>query len=381
MSDSVPKESAPWPDLAARFSSRVRLVQFISDLSYGDAASSDCVESHRLLQRWGFEAALYAERLDSYHRQVGQHFSCYRPQHRDFLLFHYSAWSEAAQFLLELGKPLLLVYHNITPPEFFRGTEPVLWELTQKGRDALPNFAHLAVLALAKSEYSRTELEEAGFGKTGVMPVLVDFQRLDGEANPQVLQTYNDGCANLLFVGRLVPNKRQEDVIKVFYYYHRHCNPESRLFLVGAHMAVGPYLPWLKGLVERLDLGERVHFTGQASYQDLVSFYRLADVFLCMSEHEGFCVPIVESMYLGIPVVAYAAAAVPSTMGDAGILVKKKDYRAIAEVVHQVASNQQLRGRLVARGRERARAFARETVETQLAAYLAQALTSWEKPD
>ncbi|MDP2661764.1 MAG: glycosyltransferase family 4 protein [Dehalococcoidia bacterium] len=378
MADQVPSESPSLQNLKARFSPRVRLVQFISDLSYGDAASSDCMETHQLLQQWGFQAVVCADRVDRRHQSVARHFSSYRPRKTDFILFHYSAWSGAAQFLLELGKPLLLMYHNITPPEFFRGTDPVVSELTRKGLEALPRFAPLAVMAIAKSEYSRKELDRTGFERTGVMPILVDFQRLDGETSQQVLRAYDDDCTNLLFVGRVVPNKRQEDIIKTFYYYHQRCNPRSRLFLVGSHMAVGPYLQWLRKLVDELDLGGWVHFTGQISYQELLSFYRLADVFLCMSEHEGFCVPIVESMYLGIPVIAYAAAAAPFTMGQGGILVKQKDYGAIAELVHLLVNDRALRDRLVSKGRERAQDFSRENVERQFASHLEQALINWE---
>lgn len=360
--------------MSARFSARVRLVQFISDLVYADAASSDCLEFHRLFQRWGFQAAVYAGRWDGHHQKVAQDFSAYRPRKEDLILFHYSAWSPVAQFLLELGRPLVLVYHNITPPEFFGRANPQAKEAAQRGLEALPRFVPLTRLALGMSEYSRQELERAGFELTGVMPIMVDFQRLDGEPNREILQAYDDDYINLLFVGRVDPNKRHEDIIKVFYYYQRWCNPRSRLFLVGAHTPGGPYHAWMEALLDHLGLRGDVHFTGQTSHRDLLSFYHLADVFVCMSEHEGFCVPIVESMYLGIPVVAYATAAVPFTMGQAGILVRKKDYGAIAEVVCLVTSDQALRVRLVAKGRQRARDFTRERVEALLANHLARVL-------
>ncbi|MDP2726841.1 MAG: glycosyltransferase [Dehalococcoidia bacterium] len=359
--------------MRARFSARVRLVQFISDLVYADAVSSDCLELHRVFQRWGFEAAIYAGRRDSHHQRVAQELSAYRYREGDLVLFHYSAWSGVAQFLLELGKPLVLAYHNITPPEFFGRVSPQAREVAQRGIDALPRFVPLARLALGDSEFNRQELEGAGFKTTGVMPILVDFQRLDGEPNREILRDYDDDYVNFLFVGRVDPNKRQEDIIKLLYYYRR-CNPKSRLFLVGAHSPGGPYHAWMQGLVDHLGLRGDVHFTGQTSHRDLLSFYRLADFFVCMSEHEGFCVPIVESMYLGIPVVAYAAAAVPHTMGQAGVLVKRKDYGAIAELIQMVTSDRALRSRLVARGRERARDFSRERVEQILAGYIAQVL-------
>lgn len=358
--------------MSARFSRKNRLVQFISDLVYADAASSDCVEFHNLFRRWGFDAAIFAGRRDSHHQKLAEDFSSYRPRKGDLILFHYSAWSPVAQFLLEIARPMILVYHNITPPEFFGRAQPQAAETTSQGIEALPRFASFTQLALGMSEYSRRELEATGFEHTGVMPILVDFQRLDGEPNPDILHNYNDDYVNFLFVGRVDPNKKQEDVIKVLYHYQRRYNPRSRLFLVGAHTPGGAYHAWMSTLVDHLGLGRNVHFTGQTSHRDLLSYFHLADVYVCMSEHEGFCVPVVESMYLGIPVVAYDSTAIPFTMGDAGILVKKKDFAAIAEIVNLVTSDQILRARLVVKGRERAREFARERVESLLADYISR---------
>ncbi|MDO8692130.1 MAG: glycosyltransferase family 4 protein, partial [Dehalococcoidia bacterium] len=291
--------------MSGRFSSKVRLVQFISDLVYADAASSDCMEFHSLFRRWGFESSVYAGRRDSHHERTSLDFTEYEPREDDLVLFHYSAWSPVARFLLDLGRPLVLVYHNITPPAFFGRANPEAADATTRGIEALPRFVPLTILALGMSEYSRRELEEAGFKRTGAMPILVDFDRLDGEPNREILRDYGDDYVNFLFVGRVDPSKRQEDVIKTLYYYQRRCNPKSRLFLVGAHTPGGLYHAWMEALIDHLGLTADVHFTGQVSHRDLLGFFHLADVFVCMSEHEGFCVPIVESMYLGIPVVAY----------------------------------------------------------------------------
>lgn len=361
-------------NLRPPFSASVRLVQFISDLVYADAASSDCVEFHRLFREWGCEAAIYAGRRDGHHQGIAQDCSAYRPGEHDLVVFHYTAWSAVAQYLLELGRPMVFVYHNITPPEFFGRANPAAYEATRLGIEALPRFAPLTGLALGMSEYSRKQLTEAGFERTGVIPILVDFGRLDGKPNPEILKDYDDDYVNFLFVGRVDPNKKQEDLVKVLYHYQRACNPKSRLFLVGAHTAGGPYHAWIQALIDHLGIQKDVHFTGQTSHRDLLSFYRLADVFICMSEHEGFCVPLVESMYLGLPVVAYAATGVPSTLDGAGILVKNKNYAAIAEVVHEIAGNELLRRRLVQNGRRRAAEFGRDKVGSLLGSYLAEAL-------
>lgn len=344
--------------------------QFISDLVYGDAAAAECVALHCLFLRQGFRAQIYADRIDSHHTQLAQSYGQYAPQEGDLLIFHYTAWSEVAQLLLRQRWPLVLMYHNITPPEYFQGSDPQAEARARRGREELANFVPQTLLALGKSEYSGRELEAAGFARTGVLPIVLDFTPFQGQPNAEILRLFRDGYVNILSVGRVVPNKKPEDIIKILYHYRRQINPKARLFLVGAHDAAGPYCRWLAILTRHLRLAADVHLTGQVAFPDLLAYYRLADVYVSMSEHEGFGVPLVESMYVGVPIIAYAAAAVPFTMGDAGILLHQKDYAAIAEMIHLLITNQKLRQRLIAQGQQRAQAFYPERVQAQLAAHL-----------
>jgi glycosyltransferase involved in cell wall biosynthesis len=190
------------------------------------------------------------------------------------------------------------------------------------------------------------------------------------EADSQTLTRLRAaGGAHLLFVGRVVPNKRLEDVILTFYYFKRRVDPQAHLHLVGSHHQMEPYRAYLQALVARLNLPD-VHFEGHVRTAELVAFYRGADMFLCMSEHEGFGVPLIESMYYGLPVVAYAAAAVPETMGEAGILVEKKDFAGIAELLGLLLADSAWRKRLVRRQREWVRRFSPETVAATLRNHL-----------
>jgi len=374
MSSNTAAGTLSWTALSRHYALKVRPAQFISDLVYGDAAAADCLALHRLFLRQGFRAQIYAGRIDSHHAELAQSYEQYARQDGDLLIFHYTAWSEVAQLLLRQRWPLVLMYHNITPPEYFHGSDPQAEARARRGREELANFAPQTLLALGKSEYSRRELEAAGFPRTGVLPIALDFTPLHGPPNAQILRLFRDGYVNLLTVGRVVPNKKPEDIIKILYHYKRQINPKARLFLVGAHDAAGPYCRWLTALIERLRLSADVHFTGQVAFPDLLAYYRLADVYVSMSEHEGFGVPLVESMYLGVPIIAYAAAAVPFTMGDAGILVHQKNYAAIAEMIHLVITNQKLRQRLIAQGQQRAQDFSPEKVQAQLAAHLGEVL-------
>ena len=141
-----------------------------------------------------------------------------------------------------------------------------------------------------------------------------------------------------MFVGRMIPNKKIEDVIRFFHAYNRWFNPRSRLLLVGAHSGFERYVAMLQNLIDRLGVPD-VHFLGHVSNAELTAYYELADVFLCASEHEGFCVPLVESFHMGVPVLAYAATAIPATMDGAGILYHDKDPVRVAALIDQVATN------------------------------------------
>jgi glycosyltransferase involved in cell wall biosynthesis len=267
----------------------------------------------------------------------------------------------------------VLIYHNVTPSEYLEHVSHELARQMQQGRDELPEFRDTVRLALAVSEFNRQDLVAAGYPHTGVLPIALDESRYTVDSNPALVHKYDDWI-NLLFVGRIAPNKRQDDLIKVFYFYH-HIQPKSRLFLVGqAWDPAKRYWDQLRGMVEYLELGDAVHFTGHVSFGDLVTYYRLADAFVCMSEHEGFGKPLIESMYFDVPVIAYAAAAVPYTLGDAGVLVYRKDYPLIAELIDLLLTDESLLEKLLAGQRNRFEAFRQAAMFESLRSYLDEVL-------
>jgi len=241
---------------------------------------------------------------------------------------------------------MALIYHNITPPEYFVGVHRTLARQCFRGRRELRAYAGRCDLALGDSEFNRQDLEALGFPRTAVLPVVPDFSHLDTPPNPLVAGDFDDDWTNVLFVGRMIANKKIEDLIRIFHAYHTFFNPRSRLLLVGAQAGFERYLASLHQLAAALGAGH-VHFIGHVSDQELAAFYDVADIFLCASEHEGFCVPIVEAFYKQVPVIAYAAAAVPSTMDGAGVLYEEKDPMRAAALVDSVASNLSLQQEIV----------------------------------
>jgi glycosyltransferase involved in cell wall biosynthesis len=270
-------------------------------------------------------------------------------------------------------RPVLFVYHNITPTRWFEGVHKQAEDDTRLGRERLPGFAAQSPHAVAMSEYSRQELEEVGFASTGVVPLMIDFGYLDRPARA-VEQRLDDGYVNVLSVSRLAPNKCHEDTIKLFYHYKRQIEPRSRLILVGAP-TVGAYRVWLERLVRRLGLDPHVVLTGHVSDEELAAYHRGAHAFVSMSEHEGFGAAMLASMYVGVPVLAFDATAVPHVVGDAAVLLERKAHAVAAEALALlVRADSPLRRRMVARGHERVEAFLPDRVRDQLIGAIGRAL-------
>ena len=323
--------------------------QVLATLGYGDAIGHEVLGIQRVLRAAGYDAEIFVETADPRLEDL----TCdYRDlldaSHPDNLLIHhFSIGSRASRVAFALPDRMALVYHNITPPEYFVGVHKQLVELCWKGRRELGAYVTRCDIALGDSEYNRQELEALGFPETAVLPVVPDFSHLSAPPDWRVASQFDDEWTNLLFVGRMIPNKRIENVIRIFHAYRTRINPRSRLLLVGSHGGFERYLAMLHGLIGSLGTPD-VHFTGHVSNEELAAYYRVADLFLCASEHEGFCVPLVEAFHMQVPVVAYAATAVPATMDGGGVLYEDRDPLHVARIVDAVLSDGALHDRVIA---------------------------------
>jgi glycosyltransferase involved in cell wall biosynthesis len=334
-----------------------------------------------VLQRAGFESDIFVQtadpRLEPETRDYRELLDASDPE--NILIHHFSIGSRASRVAYAVPDRMVLIYHNITPPDFFVDVHELLVEQCFKGRRELGAYPSRCDLALGDSEFNRRELEGLGFAQTGVLPVVPDFSHLDGEPNPLIAGQYDDDWTNVLFVGRIIPNKRIENVIRSFHAYKRSFNPRSRLLLVGSYGGFDKYLAMLHHLMADLGTPD-VHFAGHISDAELTAYYDVADVFLCTSEHEGFCVPLVEAFYKEIPVLAYAATAVPATMDGAGVLFDTREPIDIARLMDAVLSDQRasdavIAGQNAALARLQARDF-----EGTLLGFIDQVLASPRRP-
>jgi glycosyltransferase involved in cell wall biosynthesis len=347
---------------------------FVGHLTYGDAVSYDAVNKWQALRALGLPGELFAGVIDDFHRRLARPLSAHRPVADELIVFHYAVWSEAAAYLQSLvGRPILFVYHNVTPTRWFAGVHGGAEEDTRLGRERLPSFVPRSPFAVAMSEYSRQELEEVGFPATSVVPLMIDFSHLDKGGARAVRERLADGYTNVLSVSRMAPNKCHEDTIKLFYHYKRQINPRSRLILVGATV-VPSYRLWLERLARRLGIAEHVSFPGHVSNDELAGYHHGAHAYVSMSEHEGFGASLLEAMYVGVPVLAFESTAIPYTAGDAAVLMRRKDPAVGAEALALLLEDGPLQRRMVAKGRAHVAGFAPERVRDRLLEAVGRAL-------
>lgn len=286
----------------------------------------------------------------------------------DLLIYHYSIYSPNLDLYESSRNRKLVIYHNITPPEFFHGYDATLEDHCGRGRTALVRLAGCD-LGVGDSDYNRRELVRAGVpeAQSDVLPIFVDAAEFgETEVDAELYdRVRSNGKVNLLFVGRMAPHKAFEDLIKLVSAYRDGIDDRVHLWLIGRN-TTPLYYAQLVALVEQLDLSSFVTFAELVSLTELCSYYAAADVYVTASRHEGFAVPLLESMSFDLPIFAYNATAHPDTLGPAGVLFNRLEYPVLAETIHTLATHQPLRQSLIARQRQRLADFSTECVENQL---------------
>jgi glycosyltransferase involved in cell wall biosynthesis len=333
--------------------------QFHPVLAPGDAMSDHVFALRDRFRAWGYESDAFAVELKPGLESEGHSYRelFRRTKPEDTLVLHFSMGHEIYDQLAKLKARRVLIYHNVTPSEFFVGINPHAAAHARLGARQLAHLAPAIDLAVGVSEFNRRALEEAGYAKTATVPILIDWKRYDAEPDPDARALVAGVHSKLLFVGRISPNKRQDELIRMLAYYRRCIDPEALLVLVGSHRDQPQYYARLRALSQSLGLDGAVRFTGSVTLPQLIAYYQRASAFISLSEHEGIGIPILESMYLGVPVVALDAAAVGETMGGAGVLLPKKDLAEAAEACALLNDDLGWRATLVDAGHARVKAF------------------------
>lgn len=350
------------------------LHQFVPNLAAGDAIGVHVRLTQQVLRAAGWESDIFYDDCQASVRRLGRHYTAFDRgidgRGGDaWILFQLSTGSPMTGFLLDQELPFGVYFHNITPPLYFDRWEPGAADNLRQALCDMRRLAPHARFGLANSTFSETDLATAGYGPTAVSPVLMDAKELDRPHSERLLQRLRretaGGGTRWLFVGRVAPNKCQHDVIAAFAAYRELYDGSAHLTLVGGRTS-NVYYRSLELLAAELGVAGAVEFTDTISDEEKLACYRAADVFVCLSEHEGFKVPVLEAMHFDVPVVAYEASAVPETVGDGGLLLSDKDPLLVATAVDRVLRDEALRVELVAAGRRRAEHFALEHTSRRL---------------
>lgn len=346
--------------------------QWVPAAHRGDAVGDSARRMRALLRAMGHDSELYALTIDDDLSDDVRPFADPAAERGDVTILHYALPSPMTEALAHLQGGRVLQYHNVTPASFFAPYDPALFRLALLARQDLATLVGRVDLALGVSEYNRRELEEMGFRPTGVLTLAVDLSRVTARpVRPALEKVLDDEFVNFLFVGRIAPNKKIEDHIRLAEHYKRYVDAYYRFLFVGRFDAVPGYYATVRALMtEYRQIHERFIFTGPVSDEELAVYYRRAAVYISLSEHEGFCAPLLEAMAAGVPVLAYAAAAVPETLGGAGVQFAPKDLEYAAELAGALAFDDDLRADVIAGQHRRVAEFGDDRVRRELQAVL-----------
>lgn len=352
--------------------------QLVAGFTHGDAISNEAVVMRGIFRSWDFESDIFSEtrRILPELRNDAKDVSAYKAicKPDDIALLHLSVGSDVNEAFAQLPCRKAILYHNITPAEYFTGIQDQIARGLARGREQAKRLAGSAQVVMADSSFNASELREWGYPESRVLPLVLDLERLRDHANRYTRYKYDDDLVNVLFVGRCAPNKRIEDCLAAFYYFQKFVEPNSRFIHVGSYAGTEQYHALLLTQQREMQLNH-VDLVGTMRQDELNAVYRASGVFLCMSEHEGFCIPLIEAMVSDVPVLAYAAAAVPETLDGAGVLFHEKRYDLVAEMMGRLVRDQALRNAVIQGQRQRLARYEQRDLAEELRQHLAPLLS------
>lgn len=349
--------------------------QILSGFADGDAISHCARVLRDQVRALGFDSELYVvpEHCSPALRGECRPLAEYRGAADEHVIHHYSIGSPALDVYLRSPARRILLYHNITPAEYFTAFDEGVARQLAEARALLPGVVRGSAACWAVSRFNAAELEAVGARDVQVFPLVFDPAPLDVPADHLVLDKFQARLTNILFVGRIAPNKKVETLVEAFCWYNKTLNPFSRLILVGSELSCPRYYAMLRMLAGDFDL-PNVCFEGFASPGGLPTYYRVADVFVTTSEHEGYCLPLLEAMHLGVPVIAHAVGGMPEALDGAGVEYRDLSTGELACLIDRVARDGALRSEILATQKTRMEKVRRRDIASELRALLGESL-------
>ena len=346
----------------------VEIHQFSPSARVGDGITNGMLYFQTLLEELGFISKIYAENFDKELKDRVSHISKFDKKKANQVLFiHYSIYYDFEPFINQIKAKKFMIYHNITPAHFFP-KDSFLYQMCQRGREYLPEIKNFVEASICDSQLNAQELIELGYKDVRVIPILSDLDKIKNHPWNKELFDAKVEEFNIIFVGRIAKNKAQEDLIKVISYY-RKINPTVKLYLIGGTTDEG-YRKYLEELIKENNLENNIVLTGKISNEDLYAYYRAANIFLCMSEHEGFGIPLIESFLFNLPVIAYNSSNIKYTLNGGGVLVHQKDYKKIAAMIELIRTNKSLKREILKTQKEALKIYSKKSIIENIITFL-----------
>ncbi len=336
--------------------------QFLPAFHYGDATSNSALAFHKYLIGNGIESRLISLTSDKKIIDKVTLFKDYKFNSDSIKILHFAIPSPLTDFFRNTGGKKVIIYHNITPSSFFADYSEFLAKFTSDGRLHLKSLKDSFDLSIGVSDYNAEDLRNLDFNNVKVFPLIIDLKDYEKPYNKGYYNLINDDRKNILCVGRIAPNKKIEDAIKMLFFYKKYLSPSIRLIVAGNINSVPKYFSAVRDLASRFYLtSDDILFTGHIRFDEFLSVYRISDVYLSMSEHEGFCLPVMESFKMGLPVAAFDAGAIRETVGEGGVIFDTKEPEKVAGTLEYLISNGHVREKLINAGKERLDKYAEDS--------------------
>ncbi len=345
----------------------VAIHQFSPSAISGDGIGNGMFYLQKILRELGFESNIYAEDIEPSLKKKVISYKKIKDDMNSILFIHYSIYYDFSKWIDRLKLRKIMIYHNITPYYFFKKNS-LLYNLCKKGVEYLPKLSDKVEGAIGDSRLNSQELEKSGFKNIETIPFLIDIDRiLNSKWSYKKFDNLVDEF-NIIFIGRIARNKAQKDLIEIVNIYSK-ININFKLYIIGGVTDLD-YEKELKELISKYNLEDNVILTGKVSNKELYSYYRASNIFLCMSEHEGFGIPLIEAMLFNIPVIAYNSSNIKNTMNGGGILVNKKSFREIAGVIELIRTNHAFKREIIKTQKRAIEIYQHQNIVKELISYL-----------